>query len=159
MYEVFGEFNSFEEINETAEGLLAEGDTESIMTLAKENGIDEDDALDFIDGIYDSLCNAMTAAYGKIEIEAAELKPYEIMNDWIEYIKSEIADKDIVARAVRQKNKTLKGCIGALLAWSFTNAQKIDDGIVKAAGIHATVKLGIPSMGRAKDIISKYYMD
>lgn len=158
MFDIFGEFDSFEEINATASGLKAEGDLENIKVLAKENGIDEYDAEDYIEGVYDTLCNAQTAAFGKIDIEVAELKPYEIMNDWINYIKQQISDYDEVARSVRKKGKSIKGCIGKLLKWSFDNAVDVDKDILKAAGVStARVKLGIPGMGKAKEIIMDYY--
>ena len=41
MFEKFGEFDSYGEINELAENLLNEGDTESLKVMAKENGIKE----------------------------------------------------------------------------------------------------------------------
>lgn len=158
MFDVFGNFNSSEEINKTAEGLLNEGDIENIYVLAKENGIDKEDAQDYIDDIVDELCNPLMAAFGKLQVETEDLKPYEIMNDWIEYIKSRCSESDEVARAVRRADKSLKGCMGALLKWSFNNAKPVDKEIVKVAGITATVKLGIPSMGRAKQIITEYYI-
>ena len=40
MFERFGEFDSAEEINLTAEGLKTEGDMESLLVLAEENGIE-----------------------------------------------------------------------------------------------------------------------
>ena len=39
MFERFGEFDSAEELNLTAEGLKTEGDMESLLVLAEENGI------------------------------------------------------------------------------------------------------------------------
>lgn len=42
MFDKFGEFDSFSEINELAENLLNEGDIESIKVVAKENGIQAD---------------------------------------------------------------------------------------------------------------------
>ena len=39
MFDKFGEFDSFNEINELAENLLNEGDIESLKVVAKENGI------------------------------------------------------------------------------------------------------------------------
>ena len=39
MFEKFGELNSFGEINELAENLFNEGDTESLKDMEKENGI------------------------------------------------------------------------------------------------------------------------
>ncbi len=42
MFDKFGEFNSSAEINELAENLFNEGDTESLKVMAKENGIQND---------------------------------------------------------------------------------------------------------------------
>lgn len=57
MFERFGEFGSAEEINETAVNLRKEGDMENIKVLAKENGIDEENAEVFIDGELLYLCD------------------------------------------------------------------------------------------------------
>ena len=73
MFEKFGEFDSAEEINKSAEGLKAEGDTESLLALAKENGIDEDDVYDYLDDVVDELCNPLMAAMGKLQVEADDL--------------------------------------------------------------------------------------
>lgn len=59
----------------------------------------------------------------------------------------------------QQYPKTLKGCIAAILTWSFKNQQTVDKDIIKAAGVSASkVTLGIPGMARAKKIITDYYM-
>ena len=50
MFEVFGEFDSAEEINKAAAGQLAQGDTQAIRDIARENGLDLADAEDYIDG-------------------------------------------------------------------------------------------------------------
>lgn len=42
MFDKFGEMDTFGEINELAENLFNEGDTASIKTMAKENGIDKE---------------------------------------------------------------------------------------------------------------------
>ena len=42
MFDKFGEMNSAAEINELADNLFNEGDTASIKTMAKENGIDKE---------------------------------------------------------------------------------------------------------------------
>lgn len=159
MYEKFGEIGSAEEINTLAENLYNEGDTESIKTLAAENGIPAEYAGMYIEGELPQLCDRMTAALGKIEVESEELKPVEIMADWVEYLKAQCMDNDELAAAVRKKGKALKGCIAALLMWSFGNQQTVDKDIIKAAGINASkVTLGIPGMARAKKIITDYYM-
>lgn len=159
MFDRFGEFNSVEEINEAAAAQLAEGDTEAIYVIAEENGIDREDAEDFIAGDVPELANALMAAYGKLKVEAAELKPYEIMEDWLSYIKVRCREDAEMAAAVRKKGKSLKGCIGELLKWSFKNQHPVDQEILKAAGVIAgRCTLGIPGMGRAKMIITNYYM-
>ncbi len=159
MYERFGEFNSAEEINETAVNLRREGDTESIKILAKENGIDEDVAEVFIEGTLLYLCDNMTAAIGKLDIEEKDLKAKEIMADWADYIKARCFEDENMAKAVRRKDKSLKGCIGALLTWSFKNQILVDKDIMKAAGVTAgRCTLGIPGIGTAKKIITEYYL-
>lgn len=158
MFDRFGEFDSAEELNQAAAGQLAEGDIEALIVLAEENGIDKDEAQDYADGLVDELATPLMAAYGKLDIEAAELKPYEIMEDWLQYIKIRCSEEPKMAAAVRKKGKSLKGCIAELLKWSFKNQHDIDKDILKAAGITFKVTLGIPGMGRAKQIITEYYM-
>ena len=70
MFDKFGEMGSAAEINELAGNLKAEGDTKSVKLLASENGIDEDVANAYIEGIIPVLCDEMSAALGKLNIEA-----------------------------------------------------------------------------------------
>ena len=159
MFDKFGEMDTFGEINELAENLFNEGDTASIKTMAKENGIDKEYVEMYLSGDIPVLCDAMTAALGKIDVEVADLKPKEIMEDWVEYLRVQCMENELLAFNVRKKGKSLKGCIAALLMWSFKNQQPIDKGIIKAAGVSAgKVTLGIPGMARAKQIITAYYM-
>lgn len=158
MYDRFGEFDSAEEINETAANLRKEGDKESLEVLAKENGIDGDVLEAFWEGDILYLCDGLTAAIGKVEAEAQTVKCAEILEDWLEYIKAQCLEKPEVARAVRRKGKSLAGCIAALLKWSFQNQTPVDKEIMKAAGVKAErCTLGIPGMARAKRIITDYY--
>lgn len=157
MFDKFGEFDSAEELNRAAAGQKAEGDLESLIILAQENGIDKEDAQDYFDGELDELVTPLVAALGKIEVECQELKPEEIMEDWVEYIKMRCAESEEMRCAVRRKGKTVKGCISEILMWSFKNAKDVDSTIMKAAKINAKCKLGIPGMGRAKKIITSYY--
>ena len=160
MFEKFGEMDSFGEINELAENLFNEGDVESLKVMARENGIDDEITELYIRGNIPELCDPLTAALGKIDIECAELKPKEIMEDWVEYLRSQCMENELIAFQVRKKGKSLKGMIGALLKWSFGNQQQIDKDIIKAAGVSAgKVTLGIPGMGRAKQIVKDYYTE
>lgn len=159
MYDKFGEMNSYQEINELAENLFNEGDAESIREMAKENGIPDDYVEMYLQGDTPVLCDALTAAIGKIDIEAAELKVKEIMEDWVEYLRGQCVENDMIAHQVRRRGKSLKGCIAALLSWSFKNQIPINEEIKKAAGVTAgRVTLGIPGMAKAKQIITDYYM-
>ena len=158
LYEKFGEFGSADEINELAQNLLTEGDNASIKAVAKENGIPEDYAEMFISGEIPALCDVQTAAVGKIEVEATDIKAEDIMADWAEYIKAICIEDEKIAASVRSKGKSLKGCIAELLKWSFGHQKSVDKDIVKAAGVSAgRVTLGIPGQAQCRKIIRTYY--
>ena len=89
LFATFGEFDTFTEINELAENLFNEGDLDSIRKVARENGIPEDFVEMYIEGDIPVLCDAMTAAVGKLDVEAEDLKIKGLMVDWVEYIKAE----------------------------------------------------------------------
>ena len=159
MFDRFGEFDSAAEINETAVNLRREGDIESRKVLATENGIDPDILEVFVSGDLIYLCDDMTAALGKLDVEVKNVKCAEIMEDWVEYIRSQCFEHPEMARAVRKKGKSLAGCIAALLHWSFKNQNPVDKEIMKAAGVTAgRCTLGIPGMATAKKIITTYYL-
>lgn len=159
MFDKFGEMSSYKEINTLAENLFNENDIENLKEMAKENGIPEDFVELYLSGDIMELCDAETAAYGKIDVEVADLKLNGIMEDWVEYLRVQISDNDLLAHRVRMKDKSLKGCIAALLKWSFKNQVPVGKEILKAAGVTAgKVTLGIPAMGKAKEIILDYYL-
>ncbi len=159
MFDKFGEMNSYKEINELADNLFNEGDQESLKEMAKENGIMQEFVEMYLQGDIPVLCDPLTAALGKIDVEAEELKPKEIMEDWVEYLRGQCMENEILAYQVRKKGKSLKGCIAALLKWSFANQVPVGQDILKEAGVKAgRVTLGIPGMARAKKIITEYYM-
>lgn len=159
MFDKFGEMSSYKEINTLAENLFNENDIKSLKEMAKENGIPKDFVELYLSGDIMELCDAETAAYGKIDVEVAKLKPKGIMEDWVEYLRVQISDNDLLAHRVRLKSKSLKGCITALLKWSFKNQVPVGKEILKAAGVTAgKVTIGIPAMGKAKEIILDYYL-
>lgn len=159
MFDRFGEFNSAEEINETAINLRKEKNVKSLKVLADENGIDVDVLEAFLDGDLLYLCDTMSAAIGKLEIEVKDINCAEIMEDWVEYIRSQCFENEEVAKAVRKKGKSLSGCIAELLKWSLQNQQPVDRKIIKAARVTAErCTLGIPGMAKAKKIITDYYL-
>lgn len=159
MFDKFGEFDSFEELNKAAAGQKAEGDVEALKSLAEENGIDPEDVQDYLDGVIEELCTAKTAALGKLAVETADMKASEIVSDWLDYIQMCAMEDLQMCVAIRRKGKTLIGCIGAALKWSYENRYKVDDRIIKASGINAAaVEMGIPGMATVKKIIRKYYL-
>ncbi len=74
MLEKFGLMKTVEELNKTAEGFKNEGDEESLIALARENGIDEEDARDYLDGRVDTLATPTMAAIGRLNAIKNEIK-------------------------------------------------------------------------------------
>lgn len=104
MFEIFGEFDSHMEINMAAEGLLEEGDLEGLRKLAEENGL-SDYTENYINGETDKLCDAITAALGKLDIEKENAREWAALaDDVVDYIKGHCDDVDF-AMAVRKKGK------------------------------------------------------
>lgn len=68
MFEKFGEFGSYEELNMAAAGLVAEGDFGSLKMLCHENGIDEEDMDDYLDDIIPALATKSSAAFGRLQV-------------------------------------------------------------------------------------------
>ena len=105
MFDKFGEMDSYQEINELAENLFNEGDTESLRAMARENGIQNDFVEMYLQGDIPALCDPLTAAMGKIDVEVAELEPQEIMEDWVEYLRGQCMENEILAYQVRKKER------------------------------------------------------
>ena len=159
MFEKFGEMDSSKDINELAENLFNEGDTASLKSMAAENGIPEDFVELYMEGDIPCLCDAETAAIGKLDVESKALKLKGLMVDWVEYIKSLCMESDLMAHQVRKKGKSLKECMAVLLTYSFQNRISVDKEIIKAAKISASkVDFGVPGMGEAKKLIREYYL-
>lgn len=162
MFDTFGEFDSWEEINKAAQGQKEEGDEEALIKLAEENGIDKEDAEDYYDGAIQELCTSVIAALGKLKVEKEEYKKSNkeknIIDDWISYIENLVSTDEAYALNIRRKGKSLKGCIGALLAYSFGHQVSVDKDIIKEAKVKAgKVTMGIPNMLTAHKIIKEYY--
>lgn len=160
MFERFGEMSSCREINELAENLLNEGDIQNLKVMAQENGIPEDYVEMYQSGDIPYLCDAVTAAMGKLDVECGSLKLAGLMNDWVEYIRGLCMEDEMVAHQVRKKGKSLKQCIAEILKHAFKNQVPVDKEIIKAAGVNAgKVTFGDPDMGTAKKLIRDYYLE
>lgn len=165
MFDKFGEFDSYLEINRTADQEKKEGDIESLKALAEENGLDPDDTQDYIEGLCDDLCTANSAAEGKIRIELAALKIKDgtILDDYAkETIECSIKNRDF-AIAVRKKGKTLKGYLASLIDYSCKYSYVVPDEIVKETkeakkrlGSHE-LRLGDASRKDRLHLMQQYY--
>lgn len=167
MFDRFGEFDSYEEINRKAAELLAAADTDGVGILAEENGIDPEEAEDFITGAATTLCTELFAAVGKLEVEEKELEICGILGDWTNYIKDLCIDEDGMAAAVRKKGKSLAKCMAQLIRSAFENKVQVSDKIVditkvthngKEEKMRKPLYLGVPDRATAKKIIRKYYL-
>lgn len=174
MFDRFGEFDTYEEINAKADELF--GDPEQIMELAGENGIPEEYAQAYLAGDIPYLCDAAAAAVGKIELERQETVLEGVLEDWISYIEQECQEDEDLARAVRSRGKSLNGCIAELILVSLMNQKKVDKAILKIVedrvkeehidlkqygmdpGWIQYTRLGFPGSGSAKKLIRKYYL-
>lgn len=113
MYEKFGEFNSVEELNEAAAGFLAEGDFKSLRELAEENGLDGEDAEDYINGDIPELASTFGAALGKLALEEKEIEKKGMIEKMplltiLHMAKGMCTDKTMAA-AVMGKGKRIEG--------------------------------------------------
>lgn len=167
MFDKFGEFDSFEEINRKAKELLGAADTNAVRELAKENGLDPQDAEDYITGAETMFCTDLMAAVGKLNLEEKDLEIEGILKDWTDCIRDMCVDVDGMAAAVRKKKKKLAECMAALIRFSFENKVQVSDKIVdvtkvtnngKEEKMRRPLYLGVPNRADAKKIIRDYYM-
>ena len=160
MFEKFGNFDSYEELNKAAEGLKQEGDVESLKALSIENGLDPEDVQDYIDGFFSDFCGPVNAAIGKLEVESKEIDVKGLWIDWVTYIKAVAIEDKQVAIAVRKKSKSLAGCIAKIMDESFKIAWNVpDEALAESKSKMRGVKFGVPSMAECKEIIREYYTE
>ncbi|MBR3573672.1 MAG: hypothetical protein IKN97_00680 [Lachnospiraceae bacterium] len=166
LYAKFGEFDSAEEINRAALAQISQGDHEAVKAIAKENGIDEMDAQDFIDGIYPELCGPFTAAVGKLEVEAEALGLPMVMQLWADHIKGMLAsdDDDLLKKGIRRKGKNMAELFGKLIVETSRTRKNTPSEIVAAArkldsSIPSTLPIGDISKKRFEEVVREYYID
>lgn len=113
MFDTFGEFDTVEELNQAAAGLWAERDFDNILLLAKENGIEEEYAQAYIEGMIPFLADTMSAAIGKLTIEKDNIKSQMPVRPIADYLCT-LCEDDSFSAIVRSKRKSLKSCIDAV---------------------------------------------
>ena len=168
MFEKFGEFDSYEELNRAAEAQRAEGDLEALKAIAKENGIDTEDAEDYLEGCVETFTTPLIAAAGKLKVEAGELELGGILLDWSDQIVAACAKNRNLQIAVRRKEKSLAACLASLIRFAFEHKVLVSDKIVKITTVNHNGKeesmrsplyLGIPNRAEADELIIKYYLE
>lgn len=167
MFDKFGEFDSAEEMNRAAEEKLKAGDTKAIYKIAEENGIDKEDAEDYIDGFLTEFATPLMAARGKLEVESKDLDIKGMLTDWRDMILKMCMDDQKMCVAVRRKGKSLKECMAKLIAYSFNNKLQISSKIVDATMVthngkkvkmNGPIYIGFPNRMETKKMIEEYYL-
>lgn len=185
LFPKFGELGSAEEINRAAEAQKKEGDFEALKALAKENGIDEMDAEDYLDDISTELCTDFSAAMGKIQREVEYLKPSMTLEAWNTFIFEMMAGEMVgvkakvgeeaeltatedseslkLCRAIRSKGKYLAGFYAKAIVECSQNRVNVPKAIVDEAkkldkNIPDTLPMGDITRPRLKELIREYYL-
>jgi len=152
MFDKFGEFDSAEELNAAAKGFLDEGDYQSLKALAKENGLDKEDAEDYINGIIPELASTSAAAIGRMDVQQEKLidtKKNQVERMPLQVIMTMLrgmCTSEEMAAAVMKKGKRFSD---------------IYDAMTKEAKKHASGNMGI-ACGTDRElceIIKAYYLE
>lgn len=151
MFDKFGEFDSAEEINKAAKGFKDEGDFNSIYALAEENGIDKEDAEDYVAGDVEELATPAMATMGRLEVEKREiLKDKDVNKKMIritiwQFVSTMAAEPDMQT-AIMKKGKRIEGIYKAF-----------EDGARKHKSGNCGVSYGTDR--ELQEIIRAYYVD
>lgn len=159
MYEKFGEFDSWEEVNRAARAQLEEGDLDAIKEIAEENGLDPEDVEDFYAGAIEELTTPTLAAIGKLDVEAKDLKIDGVLKDWKDFLVELCTEDEPMSIAVRRKGKSLTEVFARILKEGFNTKTRLDDRIVKAAGLKTPIYMGMPGKAAVRKIIREYYLE
>lgn len=168
MFDKFGPMD-YEELIRTAKSEKEEGDLEALRDLALENGLDEEDAEDYMDSLVDTMCTPFQAAAAKLRMEGENLKLKGFLGDWRDLIIEECMESEgeHLCLAVRKKEKSLAECMARLLAFSFEHKAQVPDAIVgitkvvhngREEKMRGPVYTGVPSRADVRRIARDYYM-
>ena len=156
MFDKFGKM-SYDELIRTAKAEKEEGDEEALIALAQENGLDQEDAEDYMDDLTEVLCTPREAAVARVEMEAKDLEVSGIWEEWKGCVLEMCMQEEDLACAVCRKNRSLLGLFGKLLKLGFDSKQRVDKRICKEAGLNDKVYTGIPTRQQVAETISNYY--
>ena len=164
MFEKFGEFDSVEELNRAAAAQLAEGDREALLLLAEENGIDREDAEDYMDGVMPELATPLMAAIGKLKLEKEEYRLKGILAEWADDFAGMCGEDPAMCAGVRRKGKGLDRYMALLVERGYQDRVDVDDRITKQTekvrkivGAHP-LSIGVPDRRTRKELAEQYYL-
>ncbi|MBR2561420.1 MAG: hypothetical protein IKF59_04435 [Lachnospiraceae bacterium] len=109
MFDKYGEFDSVEELNLAAEGFASEGDMESLRGLARENGIDEEEAEDYMAGEKEDFVTPYEAAIGRLKVQEGDA-PQVLLT----ICAGLCADREDLCHAVMKKGRRVREAFEAL---------------------------------------------
>ena len=109
MYNRFGEMDSAGEMNQKAAELKMKGDKEALIALALENGLDKEDAEEYLDDEVPELATELQAAIGKLNAESKDLKLSGVLMDMVTELMDLCTTNRDLCRAVRRREKDLAG--------------------------------------------------
>ncbi len=162
MEKKFGVFKTVEELNRAAAAQKAEGDEEALIALAIENGLDREDAEDYMDGAMDKLCTPYMAAIAKLNSEAKELELKSQLLDWKDYLIQIMTEYqgDELNNAVFDPDKKLLDVLAKGMRLSSENRIQVDKRIIKAAGLpDSAAYIGMCGRDDLRQIIMSYYLE
>lgn len=163
-------FKTVKELNDKAAELKSAGDLSELVKLAEENGLEKEDAEDYMDSDdpEDCICNATMAAIGRLNMEEQDLHLESQMKDWKDFIVQMLTDypadhagegRDTLANAVFNPDKKLLDVLAAGLKLSSENRITVDIRIIKAAGLpESAAYIGMCGRDDLKRIILDYYL-
>lgn len=156
MFDKFGKMD-YEELIRTAKAEKEEGDVEALIALAQENGLDQEEAEDYMDGLKEVLCTPKEAALARIEMEFKELNISGIWEEWEALILEMCIAGEDLSYAVCRKDRSLLGLFGKLLKLGFDSKQRVDKRICREAGLNDNVYIGIPTTPQVMEAVCDYY--
>lgn len=165
MWDRFGQFGSAEEINRAAAAQKAEGDEEALVALAIENGLDREDAEDYMDGATNKLCTPMSAAIGKLRMEAEHL---ELKNELAELYEEIVTvlfsndKRDFIMRGIMRTDRSLAGYLAKVIDKGYEkavtpNREILDKVTAIPQQYRSQMKTGMPSKADRWGIMQEYY--
>lgn len=154
----FGIFSTVEELNRAAAAQKAEGDLEALIGLAEENGIDREEAEDYMADSVECLCTPYMAAVGKLKLEESDLKLQSQLKDWKDFIVQIAAENDAMCHGIFAPDKHLKDVLAAGLKKASQNRIPVGKEIAAAAGLPSGTYIGMCGRDELREIVMRYYL-